>query len=443
MDKIEQRILDVIDANSERIKEFGWDIHTHAEMGYKEYRTSEKFASVLKGLNMEVEEGIGITGVKGYLGNKNSSGKKLCLMGEMDALVIPKQKYADPVTGAAHSCGHDSQLTGVMGAAIALADPEVRAAIGDDVVFVGMPAEECVEQDFRTRLIDEGKIRYMGGKCEWVRLGALDDVDMVLYQHNRRDTTDMGVGTGTSSGFVSKMVTYHGTASHAAGAPYAGVNALYAANIAMTAMNAVRESYRDEDAVRVHAIITKGGDLVNVIPDNVSIECMIRAKTMEAVRLTEKKIDRAFRAGAIGMGVGATIRTLPGYLPKIPYVDNFMEEAAAIAVGDKYTFNRTPASSHGGASTDIGDLTHLMPVLQFGTHGVEGIGHSPTFNIVNDDVYYVLTAKMFALTAYRLMRNQAALRKEIVSGFKPVLTKETYLEYMESTMRIDEIPKAE
>lgn len=442
MDRIEQRILEVIDLNRERIIEFGWDIHTHAELGYREFRTAGKFAAVLKELGMHVEEGIGITGVKGYLGNKDSPGKKLCLLGELDGLVVPKHKYADPKTGAAHCCGHDAQLTGVMGAALALADSEVRESIGDDIIFAGVPAEEVLDKKFCNQLMDEGKIRYMGGKCEWIRLGAFDDVDMCVYQHTRREGPDLSLGSWTNSGFVSKTVTYHGTAAHAASAPHAGVNALYCANIAMTAMNALRETYRDEDAVRVHAIITKGGDAVNVIPDHVEIDCLVRAKTMEAVRLTEKKIDRAFAAGAIGMGAGATIRTLPGYLPKIPFVDDFLEEVAAIAAPN-YKVTRIPATAHGGASTDVGDLTHLMPIVQFGTNGVEGLNHSPTFNIVNKDIYYVLTAKMFALTAYRLMKDNAALRNKIVREFRPKLTKDAYLEYMESTMRTEEIARPE
>ena len=62
-------------------------------------------------------------------------------------------------------------------------------------------------------------------------------------------------------------------------------------------INALRETFRDQDVVRVHPIITKGGDLVNNVPSDVRIETYVRAKTMEAIDLTNAKVDAALRAG--------------------------------------------------------------------------------------------------------------------------------------------------
>ena len=71
MDKLEQKICDIIDSKQEEIMAFGRDIWTHAEMGYREFRTSGKFAEVLKNLNIETTEGHAVTGVKGYLKGKD------------------------------------------------------------------------------------------------------------------------------------------------------------------------------------------------------------------------------------------------------------------------------------------------------------------------------------------------------------------------------------
>src|SRR6185369_13835703 len=104
-------------------------------------------------------------------------------------------------------------------------------------------------------------------------------------------------------------------AAHAGGAPHRGVNALYAAHIGLMAINAVRETFRDDDTIRVHPIVTHGGSQVNVIPADVRLETYVRGRTVEAILDANAKVDRAFRAGALGLGARVEIETLPGYLP--------------------------------------------------------------------------------------------------------------------------------
>ena len=77
------------------------------------------------------------------------------------------------------------------------------------------------------------------------------------------------------------------------------MNALSAASLGLQALGLNRETFRDEDCVRVHPIITKGGNLVNVIPDEIVIETLVRAKTIEAFTDAAKKTDRSFQAGAV------------------------------------------------------------------------------------------------------------------------------------------------
>ena len=104
MDRIEQKICDIIDKNQEEIKAFGRDIWCHAEMGYKEFRTAEKFAEYAKRYGLETEEGLAVTGVKSYLKGKESGGHhKRCGRVEMDALPIANHPDANPETGASHA----------------------------------------------------------------------------------------------------------------------------------------------------------------------------------------------------------------------------------------------------------------------------------------------------------------------------------------------------
>lgn len=432
MDAIEKKIIEIIDKNKEKIIEFGGDIYSHGELGYKEYRTSKKFSDFLKTLGVVVEENLAITGVKGYLkGNQHDI--SLALISELDALRIPDHPYANTETCAAHCCGHNAQLAGVMGAAIALCSPEVRASLDGDVVFFAVPAEEYGEIEFKNQLQKEGKIVYGGGKSELIRIGAFDDINLSLVHHIGFD--GIRVGNGTSNGFVSKVIRYIGRASHAAAEPEEGINALNAAAIGLSSLAYQRETFKDEDSVRIHPIMTKGGNLVNVVPNEVVLETLVRAKNTEAIVDANKKTDRAFKAGASALGAGIEITTMPGYLPRPPQPAHPLIVQAAIEAAPGKKIIEVDPNSHTAGSTDVGDLQHIMPVFEFNTGGVKGALHSKDFKVVDEDESYVLTAKIFALSAYKLLKEGAKASKEIVHNYKPQYTKEDYLGLMESLIR--------
>lgn len=157
LDKTEQKIVDIIDAHRNEIIAFAKDIYTHAELGYKEYRTAEKFASFMKNLGLETKEGLAVTGVKAYLNEEEKTNVSLALIGELDALRIPEHKYANPETQGAHCCGHHAQLAGVIGAALALTNEDVKKELDGQVVFFAVPAEEYGEIEFKNSLTAQGK----------------------------------------------------------------------------------------------------------------------------------------------------------------------------------------------------------------------------------------------------------------------------------------------
>lgn len=437
MNAIEKKIVKLIDDNRDTILEFGRDIYCHGELGYKEFRTSEKFISFMESLKLPVEKNIAITGAKAYLNRDKAKNVSLALIGELDALRIPNHSHVNPETQAAHCCGHHAQLTGLIGAALALTDSEVAEALDGQVIFFAVPAEEYGEVEFKNTLIEAGKIKYGGGKCELIRIGAFDDVDICLAHHSAAN--GISFGSGSNNGFVSKVIKIKGKASHAAGSPEKGVNALSAASLGLQALGLNRETFRDEDCVRVHPIITKGGDLVNVIPDDVVIETLVRGKTLEAFADASEKTDRSFKAGALALGAGYRIETMPGYLPTLPQL--FPEEVLEIArelLGEDRVVVVDP-TKHSGGSTDVGDVQHLMPVLTFHTGGVTGGFHQVDFEIVDEEEAYIITAKIFALSTYRLLRNQAALARQEVEKYQPrFANKEEYIEFMNRFNRIEE-----
>lgn len=135
------------------------------------------------------------------------------------------------------------------------------------------------------------------------------------------------------------------------------------------------------------------------------------------------------------MGAKVEIETMPGYLPTIPVdAPEELVEAAKFAAGDKYNVNVVDATSTpSGGSTDVGDVQHLQPVFTFNTGGAVGSGlHSVDFDVNDEELAYIVTAKIFALTAYRLLKGGAVAAKKLVDDYKPIFTKQEYIDFMES-----------
>ncbi len=434
MDHIEQKICDIIDSKKDEIIAFGRDIWRSAELGYREYETSRKFTEALKAAGVSsFQEKLAVTGVKGYLKGQEAEGPTVALMGEFDGLPIPAHKDANPATGASHCCGHNAQITGVVGAALALNDPEIKAALDGNVVFFGVPAEEYASAETKADLIGKGLIKYSGGKCEMIRIGALDDIDLVIGHH--ADThVEIALENGTNNGFVTKHVAFRGRAAHAAGSPHKGIDALAAQALAMHAVDVQRESFKDKDSVRVHSFITHGGEAANIIAAEVTSEYSVRANNIPAIKDASMKVDRALRAAAIATGCEVEIKTETGYLPLVPAKDSSALLEVLNLFKDEYEITLHEKGYHNAGSTDYGDLSSLKAFLQFNTGGYSGSVHTPMLNIEDEYLAYVVTAKIFALSAYNMLKNGGSKAKAIAESFEPALTKEEYFTYMDSMM---------
>lgn len=401
------------------------------ELGFKEYKTAAKIAKVFDKYNIPYQAGQAITGVKGRLTGKKSR-RTVAVIGEMDAVTCAEHPQADPLTGAAHACGHHAQIAAMIGCGLGLKEAGIMEHLDGDVVLFAVPAEEYVEITYRNRLREEGQLGYLGGKAELIRLGAFDDIDMAMMIHLATDgdsSRSFCVG-GTSNGFIGKMIKYTGREAHAAGAPHEGVNALNAAMLAMMAVHAQRETFRDEDYVRFHPIITKGGDLVNIVPSDVRMESYVRARTLEAMVDANNKVNRALKAGAAAVGAEVEINDLPGFMPMIneqKMTDLFSANAAALVGPDAIK-----QLHHHAASTDMGDLAHIMPVIHPWIGGVTGAAHTRDFKVADPVMAYIISAQCMAMTVIDLLYDNAAGAEDIISTFTPKMTKMEYLSFMDN-----------
>ncbi|MDR1892298.1 MAG: amidohydrolase [Oscillospiraceae bacterium] len=431
MDSPESLILSAIDNNRERLIKFAQNVYASGEPGFREFSTAKKVTNFLETLGLMPQTGLAITGVKAGLG---LPGLNIAAVAELDGIACPAHPFANPANGVSHSCGHNAQITAMLGAAIALSQPEIKALLGGNVTFFAVPSEEYTDIEYKTRLIEDGKIRYGGGKAELISLGAFDDVNLCVTHHLHMVKTgrDLLLGLNTTNGFVVKQIEILGKASHAAIAPHRGINALNAASLGLSALAYQRETFRDTDFVRVHAIMTDGGSTVNVVPSKVTLEAQVRAKTVGAMQDAAQKTDRAFQAGAHALGARAVIKDLPGYLPVLEYpVPKAMEMAGSL-LAKAYSVGKVDPEIHNCASTDVGDLSHLMPTLGFTTGGFIGDLHSAGFTVTDVDKAYVLPAKVMAMTIFNLLQDKAREAHGLLERFSPPLTKTEYLAYLGS-----------
>ena len=418
-------ICEAIDKNRDKIIAIGEDIFREPELGYKEFKTASKVKKVFDELELDYQDGVAVTGVVANLPGKEHK-LKVAIMGELDAVVAPEHPYADHLTGAAHSCGHNVQIAAMLGVAMAFKQSNIMDQLSGDVSFMAVPAEEGVELKWRSEQIEKGSFSCLGGKQEFIKLGVFDDIDMMIMQHTGIDS-NMTTGGASAMGFVAKIVDYIGEECHAA-SPYKGINALDAARIGLTACDAVRTTFKDEDGIRFHPIITQGGNLVNVVPGFVRIETFVRARSAEAVIDASKKLDRALRAGADALGAQCRITNIPGYL--FPVVSPELKALAETNMIELVGVDSVVDSPY-QASTDANDVSNLMPVIHATVGGAEGRAHSSHYEITNPDLAYIKAAKLLAMTVIDLLADGAKVGTEIKNNFKAPHTKESYLELLE------------
>ncbi len=434
-DDVKRAVCEAIDRQTERIIALGDSIRRSPELGFKEFKTARLVEETLRGLGLSPRAGLALTGVRAEARGAKD-GPTFALLAELDGLVVAGHPVADPQTGAAHACGHNAQIAGLLGAAMGLLGAKAFDHLAGRVVFFAVPAEEYGDVEWRVQQSREGKLEFLGGKPELLRLGHFDDVDMAMMIHTTSQPEMKKAGVSASNnGCVVKTVRYIGRASHAGGAPHLGVNALYAANIGLMGINAVRETFKDEDSIRVHPIITHGGSQVNVIPGEVRMETYVRGKTVEAILNANRRVDRALRAGALALGAQVEIETLPGYLPLFNHAgmaQHFKANASALLGADQVT-----ETGHRSGSTDMGDISHVMPTLHPYMAGASGSGHGADYAITDPTLAYVEPAKQLALMAVDMLWGEAEGARDILTSWTPRMTREEYLAFQRGVARTE------
>ena len=444
-EELKKRACAAIDRHRDEIIGISREILNNPEPGFSEHKTSQLVADKFDQMGINHRRGLALTGVKGRISGGGGPGPSVAVIGELDSLIVNEHPHADEVTGAAHACGHHCQIGMMLGAIRGLTQPEILEQLCGELVPFAVPAEEFIEVARRLQLREEKKLEFMGGKQELIRLGEFDDVDVAMMCHTASDMGDhkFAVG-GTSNGHVVKYVQFIGRGAHAGSAPHMGINALNAASFALQAIHNNREAFRSEETVRIHGIMTKGGEAVNAVPADVRLEWRVRSATPKAVVRNSAIVDRCFKAGALAVGAQVKITNIPGYLPMMhdTHLQELFRQNANNVVGESRTLI-IPGRRNRGGSTDMGDLSHLMPVCHPYTAGAVGSGHSKEYLVSDYETAVVNPAKIMAMVVIDLLADGGKKAGEVISSHRPAMKKDAYLRFQRERAEVLEFDGAQ
>ncbi len=426
----------LVDKHREEILAAEDYIWRHPETGFREWKTTAYMQDVFEKAGYTLVKAGDIPGFYTDI-ETGRPGPKLLIMAELDALSAPNHVQA--VDGCAHACGHHAQCAAMAGIALALKEPGALDGLSGSVRLMCVPAEELIELDFRDGLRRAGVIHYLGGKTEFMHRGYMDGVDLAfLFHTSTRTDCDFDCHYG-QNGCIAKTVRYEGVAAHAGGSPEKGVNALYAASLGLQGINAIRETLRDDDHIRIHPIMTSGGACVNIIPCEATLESYIRGASFDAILDANRKVDRALAAGALALGARVSVSDRPGYAPLVnsPELVEAVGEAMRALIGEdrvKITNEWTTGC------TDMGDVSCIMPVLHPHIAGAAGKSHGDDYHLVDREMACVNSAKGQLLLMALLLENGAARAKQVVERYHaPYESKAAYFATLDAILRDREL----
>lgn len=410
-----------IEQNKNEIIELGRKLFETPELGYKEFETKKILVEYFNKHNIKIEKEYFETGFSVSIG----SGKPhIGLLAELDAIPTIGHKYANKKDNyAAHSCGHSTQCAIMAACFVALSKQKINKG---KVTLFFTPAEEYTDLEYKDKLIKEKKIKYYGGKINMLTNNVFKDVDMLLHIHMKSEDNYHFSVNGTLGGFVYKEITFKGKAAHAAVAPDKGVNALNAFVLFDNAINMLRETFKEEDKIRVHGIVKYGGQTVNSIPEKVVYECYVRSINQEAMFEVAEKVDNAAKYCAKAIGAKCNIKTKPGYLP---FIQNKDINNVVYKNMIKYCKQKDIKSgSISIAASDIGDISCFIPAIEFGYGGFKGSAHSKQLQIIDENRVYIETSFLLLDILNDLLKEDIYLK--IKKNFKQRFNIDDYINYL-------------
>jgi len=327
--KLKERAWAAIEDHRPELEAVSLRILEHPELGYAEVQASRWLSELLETHGLEVERPFGGLETAFRAGTGREKRPNVAFLAEYDAL---------PDVG--HGCGHNLIGPAAVGAALGMA--AVADRLGGTVSVIGTPAEEFLGQ--------------VEGKLKLLEAGVFQDVDVALMVHPQYANRILGGDLG----FVACEISFAGRPAHAAADPWNGANALDGLLLTFNNINALRQQLHPE--IRVHGIVTDGGQAPNIIPARAAAQFMVRADTPEKLEAVYARVKDCARAGALASGTEVTIsRTTTVYNSRLNPTLNRLIVENFFLLGEE--MDETPSQL--GGSSDFGNVSQVLPAAMF------------------------------------------------------------------------------
>lgn len=289
---MEQKVLE------QKLTDFFEELHSHPELSYEEYETTERVKRELHAAGIEILQTPLKTGVVAIIRGAQP-GKTYGLRCDIDALPIMEETelpYKSEIPGKMHACGHDFHTASVIGTALLL--QERKEKLHGNVKILFQPAEESSH-----------------GAETVLQTGILSDVEAIFGLHTAAylPVGTLGIRAGSVMAAVDRFeLNITGTGCHG-GHPDEGVDTiLVAASVIQALQSIVGRNLNPFHTGVVSVTRIHGGNTWNVIPDKVELEGTVRSMDKEDRVFIEKRMRGIAENTAAAYGAKAELLWYPG-----------------------------------------------------------------------------------------------------------------------------------
>ena len=376
INKIKKEIKKSIENQKENLIKTSDAIWGFAETSLLEFESSKTLMDYARANGFEVKPGV--AGIETAFTASYGQGRPIIgILGEFDANAGISQKLKPTkearIPGApGHGCGHNLYGTASLGAAIAIKEQIEKGNFKGTVIFYGTPAEETIF-----------------AKVWMVREGLFDDLDVCMDWH---PGDEIEASTQSSKALVDFRLKFYGDAAHASGDPWNGNSAVDAMELYTTGLNYYREHVRP--TARIHYDIEKAGDVVNVVPEYAQIWTRLRENDKKYVNIMYDRVKKIAEAAAMMANVDYDMQLISGIYEILPnrFGASIIQDNFKILGEIKYTDSEVnyantilretgkelkgldgkikpikPTLPAQGGSTDVGDVSQVVPVVRLST----------------------------------------------------------------------------
>lgn len=317
-------LLEAIDREAVEISALSRWMYANPELSLEEHATSDRYVDYLTAHDFRITREVAgmTTAFTAEKGNPDAP-VSVALLAEMDAL---------PEIG--HACGHN-----LSGPASLLAATALASSLGSEqlrVVVVGCPAEETGV-----------------GKPKLVEAGVFDSIDVAMMAH----ASDMRRAHRLFLGNDKYDFVFHGKAAHAAAYPEQGINALDGVIALFVGIGLLRQQLPKE--IRLHGIVTDGGQAPNIIPERGAANVWVRALDPSALKHASERLLECARGAAMTTGTRLEIIPAAGCSPpmkaNLPLAASYRQKLAALGLDETH---HAPDQAIGSS-----DITHIAAVV--------------------------------------------------------------------------------